>query len=182
MWFRRRKKQLIQSFLVLCLLLLVTCQLYAILVRHEPSGDELGLADREPGRDRVVSPRRPGQDDSLEVNESIPKDKDWNGTGGRVGPERNEESKVPGVMGKSGERIDHRVVDVVPRSYQAEAFHSHEIVNRTLFVNNQRRLQTELKDIFISVKTTGKFHKARVEVLLKTWFGLAVDQVVKTLC
>lgn len=37
--------------------------------------------------------------------------------------------------------------------------------------------KTELKDIFISVKTTYQFHKTRVQELLQTWVGLARNQV-----
>ncbi len=36
---------------------------------------------------------------------------------------------------------------------------------------------TALNDIFISVKTTKTFHKTRLDVILKTWFTLAKDQV-----
>lgn len=36
---------------------------------------------------------------------------------------------------------------------------------------------TELKDIFISVKTTGDFHRTRVETLQQTWFQNAPDQI-----
>lgn len=36
---------------------------------------------------------------------------------------------------------------------------------------------TSLDDIFISVKTTKKFHKERLEILLRTWFKLAPRQV-----
>ncbi|XP_069970134.1 fringe glycosyltransferase isoform X1 [Penaeus vannamei] len=35
---------------------------------------------------------------------------------------------------------------------------------------------TSLDDIFISVKTTKKFHKERLEILLRTWFKLAPRQ------
>ena len=34
-----------------------------------------------------------------------------------------------------------------------------------------------LKDIFISVKTSSKFHKSRLDVILRTWFKLAEKQV-----
>lgn len=34
-----------------------------------------------------------------------------------------------------------------------------------------------LKDLFISVKTTGKYHKDRVDLLIRTWYSLARDQV-----
>lgn len=36
---------------------------------------------------------------------------------------------------------------------------------------------TRLQDVFISVKTTGHYHKWRLPVILKTWFQLAKDQV-----
>ncbi|KAG8329843.1 hypothetical protein J6590_077434 [Homalodisca vitripennis] len=34
-------------------------------------------------------------------------------------------------------------------------------------------------DVFISVKTTGHYHRARLPVILKTWFQLAKDQYEK---
>jgi Fringe-like len=34
-----------------------------------------------------------------------------------------------------------------------------------------------LTDVFISIKTTGKFHRSRVDLQIKTWFKLAKDQV-----
>ncbi|CAL1540631.1 unnamed protein product [Lymnaea stagnalis] len=37
--------------------------------------------------------------------------------------------------------------------------------------------QTELSDVFISVKTTSKYHTLRVNLLLKTWYLLAREQV-----
>jgi len=36
---------------------------------------------------------------------------------------------------------------------------------------------TGLNDIFISVKTTGKYHNTRIGLLLKTWLTLAQKQV-----
>jgi len=36
---------------------------------------------------------------------------------------------------------------------------------------------TQLDDVFISVKTTASYHKARLAVILKTWFQLAANQV-----
>lgn len=35
----------------------------------------------------------------------------------------------------------------------------------------------DLDDIFISVKTTKKFHTTRLKAIVKTWFQLARDQV-----
>ncbi|XP_054159609.1 fringe glycosyltransferase-like [Oppia nitens] len=45
-------------------------------------------------------------------------------------------------------------------------------------VNNNKNLspKTTLNDIFISVKTTKKFHTTRLESILKTWFKLANNQ------
>ena len=36
---------------------------------------------------------------------------------------------------------------------------------------------TALADIFISVKTSGKFHASRLQLILQTWYRLARDQV-----
>lgn len=33
------------------------------------------------------------------------------------------------------------------------------------------------QDVFISVKTTGHYHRARLPVIIKTWFQLAKEQV-----
>lgn len=41
--------------------------------------------------------------------------------------------------------------------------------------------KTQLKDVFISVKTTSKYHGPRVKLLLKTWYLLAREQVSKSL-
>ncbi|XP_071451154.1 fringe glycosyltransferase [Hetaerina americana] len=38
------------------------------------------------------------------------------------------------------------------------------------------RSPTTLDDLFISVKTTGGFHRSRVQLVLQTWFNLAKDQ------
>jgi len=38
--------------------------------------------------------------------------------------------------------------------------------------------KTNLKDIFISVKTTKSFHDVRLNLLLRTWFLLAKEQVI----
>ena len=43
--------------------------------------------------------------------------------------------------------------------------------------NSDYKRNTELHDIFISVKTTNKYHKSRVDLILKTWYLLAKDQV-----
>ncbi|XP_072128134.1 beta-1,3-N-acetylglucosaminyltransferase lunatic fringe-like [Mobula birostris] len=39
-----------------------------------------------------------------------------------------------------------------------------------------RRRKVELKDIFIAIKTTHKFHKSRLELLLQTWISRAWKQ------
>lgn len=36
---------------------------------------------------------------------------------------------------------------------------------------------TRPQDVFISVKTTGSYHRARLPVILRTWFQLAKHQV-----
>lgn len=40
----------------------------------------------------------------------------------------------------------------------------------------------ELKDIFIAVKTTRKYHKSRLELLFQTWVSRAKEQVGETVC
>ena len=42
---------------------------------------------------------------------------------------------------------------------------------------SENERQTELSDIFISVKTTQKYHRSRLQVLLDTWVPLARKQV-----
>lgn len=37
--------------------------------------------------------------------------------------------------------------------------------------------RTEQEDLFISVKTTGKFHRSRLDVVVATWFQLAREQI-----
>lgn len=44
-------------------------------------------------------------------------------------------------------------------------------------VTPSARLLTSLGDIFISVKTTSNYHKSRLDVILKTWFTLAREEV-----
>jgi len=39
------------------------------------------------------------------------------------------------------------------------------------------QLLTSLSDVFISVKTTSNYHKSRLDVILKTWFSLAKEEV-----
>ena len=41
----------------------------------------------------------------------------------------------------------------------------------------ERTKNTEIKNVFISVKTTGEFHKTRVQILLDTWIQNAKNQV-----
>lgn len=55
-------------------------------------------------------------------------------------------------------------------------FAKREIHERKLQAKKQSG-ETELKDIFISVKTTSKYHRARVKLLLDTWYLLAREQV-----
>lgn len=43
--------------------------------------------------------------------------------------------------------------------------------------SSERTKNTEIKDVFISVKTTGEFHKTRVQILLDTWIQNAKNQV-----
>jgi hypothetical protein len=49
-------------------------------------------------------------------------------------------------------------------------------------VTPSARLLTSLGDIFISVKTTSNYHKSRLDVILKTWFTLAREEVRSIFC
>ncbi|KAK4286647.1 hypothetical protein Pmani_040263 [Petrolisthes manimaculis] len=51
----------------------------------------------------------------------------------------------------------------------------------TLVATATTRPETQLDDIFISVKTTRTFHRTRLDLLLKTWFQLAPKQVSRCL-
>nr|XP_026694842.1 fringe isoform X1 [Ciona intestinalis] len=54
-----------------------------------------------------------------------------------------------------------------------------EYIDRNLknqVVENKHENQTNLDDIFISVKTSGKFHKTRLNVIIDTWFRDANQQ------
>lgn len=42
---------------------------------------------------------------------------------------------------------------------------------------NNNTQSTSLDDLFISVKTTKSFHQSRLNIILKTWFVLAREQV-----
>ena len=57
--------------------------------------------------------------------------------------------------GRGSVRVDHTVVD------PGTSLHR----------------ETNLNDIFISVKTSQKFHKERLQIILDTWWIFARDQV-----
>lgn len=45
-------------------------------------------------------------------------------------------------------------------------------------VDYESTTNIDLDDIFISVKTTKKYHDSRLKAIVKTWFQLARDQVI----
>ena len=51
------------------------------------------------------------------------------------------------------------------------------LATKNIKTHNKYRKETTLTDVFISVKTTKKFHQSRVMLQLKTWFMLARDVV-----
>jgi len=78
--------------------------------------------------------------------------------------------------------------NIAKESYQSSSHISNNanLVNSSDFNNHIDRLKeihknkfpiTTLNDIFISVKTTKNFHSTRLDVILRTWFTLAKDQV-----
>lgn len=58
-------------------------------------------------------------------------------------------------------------------SAAAAASSSGDSVMLSRLVNKPLREPVPLSDVFISVKTSAKFHKTRLAVILKTWFNLA---------
>ncbi|XP_034716742.1 beta-1,3-N-acetylglucosaminyltransferase radical fringe [Etheostoma cragini] len=49
------------------------------------------------------------------------------------------------------------------------------------FSGSKSRDRLEVKDIFIAVKTTRKYHKSRLELLIQTWVSQANDQLLKAI-
>ncbi|XP_023216864.1 fringe glycosyltransferase-like isoform X1 [Centruroides sculpturatus] len=60
-------------------------------------------------------------------------------------------------------------------SHNVSVFTEEEEEEEIIF-NNLIPRDTELRDLFVSVKTTKIFHQNRLEILLKTWFTLAREQ------
>lgn len=48
---------------------------------------------------------------------------------------------------------------------------------RRAVISNKLKYDSALDQIFISIKTSSKFHKSRLDVILKTWFKLAKSHV-----
>lgn len=62
-------------------------------------------------------------------------------------------------------------------AYDYDTRAKENITDHEITTEDVRRKQlTELRDIFISVKTTGDFHRTRVTTLQQTWFQNAPDQ------
>jgi hypothetical protein len=55
--------------------------------------------------------------------------------------------------------------------------HLFEVTTTTTTSSTTTKPHTTLDDIFISVKTTKNFHASRLDVIIKTWFTLAREQV-----
>lgn len=51
------------------------------------------------------------------------------------------------------------------------------VLSKTTTTTTTIKPHTTLDDIFISVKTTKNFHASRLDVIIKTWFTLAREQV-----
>lgn len=54
----------------------------------------------------------------------------------------------------------------------------HEETSRDYNTYEWSNANIDLDDIFISVKTTKKYHDSRLKTIVKTWFQLARDQVI----
>ena len=68
--------------------------------------------------------------------------------------------------------------DRAPRSVEESPQQVANLVAQQQMATATPAPHTTLDDIFISVKTTKNFHQSRLDVILKTWFTLARDQVI----
>ena len=98
--------------------------------------------------------------------------------GGEGGPQARvalgSSRKVSGYREKRG--LEDKPVDSLDTPENRDET-PEERIRRALEHKNSNSRQTELSDIFISVKTTQKFHEDRLKLLLDTWFMLARDVV-----
>lgn len=97
-----------------------------------------------------------------------------------LGNSANPKSDTQSVSSPSSVPIsiekDHKYSAVVKRSkvWADEPISANEIES---IVHRYPTSYTFLWDIFISVKTTGQFHRSRLDIILNTWYKLARNQV-----
>ena len=86
---------------------------------------------------------------------------------------------IPAKNNDRAKEDNHENITDVNNDIDNEVF-----INRNNIINSTSRStpksKTELRDIFISVKTTKKFHHKRLDVILDTWFIFARDNVCIT--
>ncbi|XP_060705151.1 beta-1,3-N-acetylglucosaminyltransferase lunatic fringe-like [Hemiscyllium ocellatum] len=94
-----------------------------------------------------------------------------------VGYQRREESSGRGLQASrlSG-ALSGRGAGERPLSERALAAHSEKPRGLARSRSAHREPQVELRDIFIAIKTTRKFHKSRLELLLGTWISRVWEQ------
>jgi hypothetical protein len=61
------------------------------------------------------------------------------------------------------------------KDYHSKTYTAEETVRKAQEYINSNTRELELKDVFISVKTTKKFHENRLQLLLDTWYMFARD-------
>ena len=66
------------------------------------------------------------------------------------------------------------LVDTASPEQESDQFRSHNVEYSPPVTSAS---STTLDDLFISVKTTKNFHNSRLDVIIKTWFTLAREQV-----
>lgn len=162
MIFRRKLKYSLKLFLIICSCLLIALRLYAVLINSSRGETVRGTSTLVPQPNPLTSLFYTGIES---VREFAPVNSLGGGEPQHL--EGTERIERPGNLGGVGPGV-LEVVGGEEESKRAIA------VDDSLS-NLGRR--TQLNDIFISVKTTAQFHRNRVDLLLRTWFQLATDQI-----
>ena len=95
-----------------------------------------------------------------------------------IGSERKRQQNNY-TINNSGFRIVKRSL-MQNGTFENQAVHSlgasKKVTKQDILIKHEAH-STELSDVFISVKTTYKYHRQRLDLLLDTWWILAIDQV-----
>ncbi|XP_046398264.1 fringe glycosyltransferase [Ischnura elegans] len=100
----------------------------------------------------------------------------WGGAGGGGAPSAEDrwQERAPRSIAESSasQQVKPEIGDMAKGSHKG----SSAVDTTTTMPPTARSTTTTLDDLFISVKTTGGFHRSRVQLVLQTWFNLAKSQ------